>query len=277
MEQLLLTRLDNRKTREENIHLLREALQLVILKILNEIKGFQYIAFVGGTSLRFLYSLQRFSEDLGFSVTRPKDYNFNKILTGLQFQLEKMNFHVEFKIKEQKVVQSIMVKFIDILQKMNLTTMKDQKLFIRIEIDSNPPVGWKCEMRVINNIFIFPVWHFDLSSLFATKLHACFFRKYKKGRDYYDLMWYLTKKIVPNFKLFNNAIIQTERVNYHLDKNNFESFVLDRLSDINFSQLRKDVSPFLISQSEKDLINKDVFNKMVKDFCQFLTDSDQDE
>jgi predicted nucleotidyltransferase component of viral defense system len=265
VEKIIRSRLDKNKSREENVHLLREFLQLLVLRIIYETNYFQYISFVGGTSLRFLYQLQRFSEGLDFSVTEKKGYSFKNFIKLIEFHLQKFGFQVEIKLKEQKVVHSAFLKFVDVLQQHNIARMKDEKLSIRIEIDSNPPSGWQNEMSLINDFFIFPVWHFDLPSLYATKIHACFFRKYKKGRDFYDLMWYLSKKITPNFLLLNNAIKQTENVDLKIGAENFEQFLYAKLKHVNFPDLRRDVERFLVNKSEVNLINGDVFFKLIKE------------
>jgi hypothetical protein len=133
-------------------------------------------------------------------------------------------------------------------------------------VDSNPPDGWVKEMSIINNVYIFPAWHFDLPSLFASKLHACFFRKYSKGRDYYDLMWYLSKKVIPNFVLLNNAIEQTENRNENINKENFKEFILHHIEKVNFTNLRYDVKPFLVTKAEADLISRNVYLKLLDNY-----------
>jgi len=264
MDQIIRSRIDKSKTREENIHLVREFLQLVILRILHEQNHFQFMAFVGGTSLRFLYRLQRFSEDLDFSLIKKEGYNFQEIIKSIEFHLQKFGFRIDTKVKDEKIVQSAYLKFVDLLQRHQLARMKDEKLSIRIEIDTNPPAGWKTEMSIINDFYIFPVWHFDLSSLFATKIHACFFRKFKKGRDFYDLVWYLSKKLKPNFELLNNAIKQTENVELTIDNDNFQNFLKERAEKLDFEYLRADVEPFLVNKSEADLIIMDVLLKLIE-------------
>jgi len=264
MKQIIRSRLDTSKSREENVHRAREFLQLLILRIISETKYFKYISFVGGTSLRFLYQLQRFSEDLDFSVTEKNGYNFKDLIKSIEFHLTKAGLEVDIKQKEQRIVQSAYFKFIHLLQHLNISRARDEKLTIRVEIDSNPPDGWQNEMSVINDFFIFPVYHFDLPSLFATKLHACFFRKFRKGRDFYDLMWYLSKKVMPNFKLLNNAVKQTENMNLKINAKKFKEFLLDQIAEVDFYTLQKDVEPFLVNHSEVKLIDKDIFKKLIQ-------------
>jgi len=266
MEQIIQSRIDKNKSREENVHQLREFLQLLILKIINELNYFQYISFVGGTCLRFLHNLQRFSEDLDFSLIQKQGYRFDRLIQSIEFHLKKFGFKIEIKLKDQKIVQSAYVKFIDLLQQYEIARAKDERLSIRLEIDSNPPGGWKTEMSIINDFYIFPVWHFDLPSLFATKIHACLFRKFKKGRDYYDLIWYLSKKVAPNFRLLNNAIKQTEHKDIQINQENFKNFLNKNLENLDYHYLRKDVELFLATKSEGNLINRDIIFKLIDDY-----------
>jgi predicted nucleotidyltransferase component of viral defense system len=266
MDQVINSIISVQKTKEEKIHAIREFLQVLILKILHESNHFRNLAFVGGTSLRILYNMQRYSEDLDFSVIEHTCYTFNDIVKSLDFHLQKMNFSIEMKVKQDKIVQSVLIKFSNLLQQFGLSRVKDEKLAIRVEVDSNPPAGWQKEMSVLNQVYIFPVWHFDLPSLFATKLHDCFYRQYRKGRDYYDLMWYLSKKVIPNFKLLNKAILQTEDNNENINDTNFKDFILAHIKQVNFPNLRNDVRPFLITKSEADMIEKDVFKKLLSNY-----------
>lgn len=266
MEEIIQSRLDKSKSKEENIHRLREFLQILILRILHENKHFQRIAFVGGTCLRIIFQLQRFSEDLDFSVTERKGYDFNRMIDSVRLHLDKFGLQVDIKVKAQKTVQSTFIKFSNILQRTNLSRTKGEKLSIRVEVDSNPPSGWKTEISPLQDVFMFPVWHYDLPSLFATKLHTCFFRRFRKGRDYYDLMWYLGRKVQPNYKLLNNAIRQTESKDLNIDHEHFKSFLREHIEGVDFSRLRRDVAPFLINRSEAELMSTEYFSKLVDNF-----------
>jgi len=243
-------------TREGRVHRAREFLQLLVLKILYDKGYYKHIAFVGGTALRVLYDLKRFSEDLDFSVIRKEGYDFKHLLKGVVYQLVKSGFSLDVKEQEQKTAQSAMLKFKDILFELGLSKMKDEKLSIRLEIDSTPPRGWHTEISLVNKDFIFTVTHFDLPSLYATKLHACFFRKYVKGRDFYDLVWYIEKKILPNFPLLNNAIRQTEKEHLSVNEENFNAFLVEKLSEIDFVKVKRDVERFLLDKNELNLLNK---------------------
>lgn len=250
-------------SREAKIHITREFLQLLVLKILYDKGYFKNLAFVGGTALRFLYGLRRFSENLDFSLTNKKGYNFDIFLESVAYDLEKVGFSLEIKKTGEGAVHSAMFKFKDVLYLLGLSNHKSQKLFIKFEVDSNPPKGWKTELSLVSKHFVFTVTHFDIPSLYATKLHACFFRKYIKGRDFYDLLWYLGRKSIPNFALLNNAIEQTEHKRINLNAKNFNNFLKERLAEVDFVKVRKDIERFIEDKNELKLLDKDLILKLI--------------
>jgi len=251
-------------SREEKTYLVREDLQILILKILFDLGIFKNLAFVGGTALRIIFGLRRFSEDLDFSLIQRRGYNFSKFSKAIQYQLKKYGFNVDVKENEGKVVQTIMFKFKDILLNLGLSDIGSQKLSIGVEIDTYPPEGWKTDISLISKTFVFTVTHYDLASLYATKLHACFFRRYTKGRDFYDLVWYLGKRILPNFTLLNNAISQTEGKITIVTKENFNNFLLERLKKINFVKVKEDVERFLVDKGELKLLDEELIKQIIE-------------
>jgi predicted nucleotidyltransferase component of viral defense system len=251
------------ETREAKIHIVREFLQVLTLKILYDKGYFKNLAFVGGTALRVLYGARRFSEDLDFSLINAEGYDPDAFLRKVVYELEKNGFSLDLKERKEETVQEAMLKFKEILFALGLSSLKDEKLSIRVEVDSNPPTGWKTDISLINRYFVFTITHFDLPSLYATKLHACFFRKYTKGRDFYDLLWYLGKKTLPNFTLLNNAIEQTEGKRADVGENNFRDFLQERLASIDFVKVRKDVERFIVDKNELRLLDSDLILKLV--------------
>ncbi|MCJ7645794.1 nucleotidyl transferase AbiEii/AbiGii toxin family protein [bacterium] len=263
MLDIIKSHLNDGMSREEKIHLVREDLQLVLLKTLYDIGMFRNLAFVGGTALRILFGLKRFSEDLDFTLIRKKGYNFNKFSRAIEYQLEKYGLNIDVKKNDLRVVQRIMFRFKNILMGLGLSNMREQKLSIGLEIDARPPEGWKTNLSLISKFFVFTVTHYDLPSLYATKLHACFFRKYVKGRDFYDLVWYLGKKILPNFLLLSNAIAQTESKKVVVTEENFEEFLLEKMMKVDFVKVRKDVERFLVDKGELKLLNKKLIKELL--------------
>ena len=263
MITLLKSEIEKYSTQEERIHHLRESLQILILKIIYDRGFFKNLSFVGGTALRILYDLKRFSEDLDFSLIQKKGFDFTKFSQDLKKQLKLYGLTVETNEKREANVKSSMLKFPEILYSLGLSPLKSQKLFVRVEVDTNPQAGWRNEVSLVNKIYLFSVTHFDLPSLFATKIHACFFRRYVKGRDFYDLVWYLTRKVTPNFQLLNNAIAQTEKKRPNLKEENLKGFLKEYLGKVNFNKVRKDVQRFLVNKDELKLLEKGLILKLL--------------
>ena len=236
----------------EKRNLTREFLQILCLKTLNDKGYFDHLAFVGGTSLRILFDLRRFSEDLDFSIYETKRFDLKKMEEDLvrSFKLNGLSF--EAKVKNEGSIHYILMKFTGLLKELGLTAVAEQKLSIKLEIDVNPPEGWILTETVVNKTYLFSITHYDLPSLYAGKLHACFFRKFIKGRDFYDFVWYLARKVKPNFTLLNNAIRQTEKKASAVDENNFKEFLLRNVQRIDFDAAKKDVERFLEDKKELD-------------------------
>jgi hypothetical protein len=251
---------------ETRLNKAREVLQLAALKIIYDKDYFRRLSFTGGTALRVLFDLKRFSEDLDFSLVEKKGYDFNMMIDGLLKEYALYGLKAEAKPKTDKNVHSVFLKFPALLKEVGLSALKDQKLAIKLEIDSNPPQGGRITTTLVNKVYMFNIVHFDLPSLFATKLHACFFRKYAKGRDFYDLVWYLSKKTVPNFVLLNNAIKQTQGYEPFISEKNFKSFLLDGISKIDFSVLKKDVERFLEDRAELKLLDAELIKNSIETF-----------
>lgn len=258
MLEVLTAQLSDARSVEEKENRLREFLQILLLKIIFDIGYFKNLSFVGGTALRILYDLRRFSEDLDFCATNVKGYKFSEFAAGLERHLGNYAISAELKSRDHNTVQTIEVKFTDLLFKLGLTPHADKRLMVKLEIDSNPPDGARNELSLVNKTYVFTVTHYDLPSLFASKLHACFYRPYVKGRDFYDLIWYLGKKIEPNFVLLNNAISQTPGRGQTITPENFRAFLSSELSKVNFAPVAKDVERFLEDKEELKLLDREV-------------------
>ena len=248
---------------EEKLNRTREFLQVMALKNLADQNAFENLAFVGGTALRILYDIRRFSEDLDFSLVAAKGYDFKKLSDGLRRYFELNNLPVESKPKVEKTVHSTFLKFPGVLKELGLGAFEAQKLSIKLEVDSNPPKGWKLADTTLNKTFIFSVRHFDLPSMLAAKIHACFFRKYTKGRDFYDLVWYLGRKVSPNLDLLNNAILQTEKKALDITTANLTTFMVTRLERVDFNAAVADIRRFILDENELRAINKNSLTSLV--------------
>lgn len=249
---------------EDKFNRAREFIQILCLKIIDENKAFDNLAFTGGTALRVVFGLRRFSEDLDFSLVNKKGYSFSDINERLLKGLKSVGLSVDSKPKVEKTVQSTMLKFSGLLRELGLSPLESHKLSIKFEVDTNPPKGGKVQSRFIQKVYVFNVAHFDLPSMFATKLHACFYRRYIKGRDFFDFIWYMGNSVRPNFTLLNNAIEQTQGENPGIDEVSFKAFLLKSISKVDFQNARKDVERFLEDKSELRLFDVNLIRNSIE-------------
>lgn len=263
MIEILKKQIENAESDRIKIYLLREYLQILILKGLYDLKAFRNIAFMGGTALRIIHGIQRYSEDLDFILDHPAGYDANKIAGQLQQMLIKQSFETEMKIR-QKVVDMIEVEFLAILNSLGISSHPGEKLMIKIEIDTNPPPGGETESHIIQGPFLFMLRAYNLASIFAGKLHAILFSKYTKARDYYDLFWLLSRKIQLNLLLFKNAVSQTEVK--EIETSLWKKLLKQKLTSLDFNKIRRDTRIFLKNPEEAELLNRDNFLNLLQNF-----------
>jgi len=235
---------------------LREYLQAHILFSLQAERAFEQLAFVGGTALRFLHGLRRYSEDLDFSLEQPKAYDFQRLLNRVESDLTKAGFNVTVHPRDATTVHSAFVRFPGLLYELELSPHQTEKLAVKIEVDSSPPVGATLQTTVVNRHFLVALQHHDLPSLMAGKLHALLARRYTKGRDIYDLLWYLSRSepTVPNISLLRNALTQTQWHGAQVTAETWQTVIELRLREVSFAEIVADVIPFLESPEERELL-----------------------
>ncbi|MBU0581184.1 MAG: nucleotidyl transferase AbiEii/AbiGii toxin family protein [Candidatus Margulisbacteria bacterium] len=267
MEEIIKQKIEKYHSSLEKKNYLREYLQALILKIFFEKKYFQQLIFTGGTALRFIYGLKRFSEDLDFSCSE-KNIQFSEIIKDLEYELKKYNLQVRIKNKQKlkSSVNNVFINFENILYPLGISAHKSETISIKLEIDFNPPGGGKVEQHLINKDFIFYLKAYDLPSLMAGKIHAICFRGYTKGRDFYDLIWYLGKKIEPNLIFLKNAIFQTQKIQNNNLKEQWRELLLQKIKESDFKKIISDIQPFLEDQNEIALLNKDYMCEAIKKY-----------
>ncbi len=261
MKNVLLAKLTSLQTNEEKYNVTREFLQELVLQIIDRQGYFTHLAFIGGTALRLLYDLPRFSEDLDFCLIKKSGFHFKSLLKTLKRELTLNGFEVEEAAagKNEKTVLGEFIRFKGLLFELGLTSHKSEKLFIKLEIDSKPPAGYRTEIVMVNKNFLFKVQTYDLPSLFAAKLHAFLFRKYAKGRDYYDLLWFLSRKTQVNYKLLSAAAAQTEGGKVQLDSSSLKDLLLNKIGRTDFPKIANDAAIFLSRRQEREYLTKEHF------------------
>jgi predicted nucleotidyltransferase component of viral defense system len=259
--------LKSTKNNAEERCILREYLQARTLEFLQNKGAFSMWSFVGGTSLRFLYDLPRFSEDLDFSATKEvTELDFVTILKAVKSNFEKELYDVSVKAKPNKVLQSAFIKFPGLLYELELSLHVSETVSIKLQVDTNAPKGWECENSLVRRHTMLNLNHYTKPSLLAGKVHALLCRRYTKGRDYYDLMWYLagTPDLEPNFVQLNNALVQTDWKGPPLTTSNWREALEESIQKANFSKVIEDVDPFLEKKEESEMITKENLLKLLK-------------
>lgn len=197
---------------EAIIHHVREYLQIVILKTICGSKYGRALSFMGDTCLRICYGLKRYSEDLDFALDRPLDsYSFPALVKMIAAETGRRGFDVETTIDEESAVHKSFVKFSNLLYPMKLSHRKDHKLQIKVEVDTRPIPVTNDELEshfVAKYDEIFPLLKHRDETLFAGKVLALLGRTYTKGRDYYDLVWFLARRTQIDLVYLNNGIKQ---------------------------------------------------------------------
>jgi predicted nucleotidyltransferase component of viral defense system len=245
MKDYLINLVSQSKDDKLKMNIMREYLQVYMLRAIFEKGRFSQLAFVGGTALRFILSLPRFSEDLDFSLVNKDGYDFERILSEVKRAFEDANYTLAVKFSTERTVHSALFKFPELLHLAGLSHRANQNLSIKLDIDTKPPKGGVVKTALVNKYFPITFSHYDLPSLFAGKLHAIFTRQYVKGRDYFDLVWLLSRyrDLEPNLELLNNALEQTGN-QLRVTKDTWREKVLERVESVDWQKILEDVEKF---------------------------------
>ena len=248
-------------------NLTREFLQASILAALQRAGAMVPLAFQGGTALRFLYSIRRYSEDLDFALERAgAGYDFRAYLDAVRADLRRDGYDVDLsRVSDQKAVHSAFVRFPGLLHELGLSGRREEALSVRIEVDARPPAGATLETTVVRRHVLLRIQHHDRASLLAGKLHAILQRPYPKGRDFYDLIWYLSDPAwpAPNLVLLNNALAQTGWKSAPLLETSWVTAVRARLRSVRWEVLAADVRPFLESAGDRELLTRETIMSLL--------------
>jgi hypothetical protein len=247
-------------TPAHGLNVTREYLQARILASLQRAGAMIPLAFHGGTALRFLHASPRYSEDLDFALEQAREhYDLRAYLRSIRSEFEGEGYAVAIKISDQKTVHSASVRFPGLLHELGLSPRREEALAVKIEVDTNPPAGAELATTVIRRHVLVQIQHHDRASLFAGKLHALMQRPYTKGRDLYDLLWYLSdpRWPGPNLTLLKNALHQTGWTGPELTAQNWRLVLRERLRAVVWKRVIQEVRPLLEPGADPDLLTPD--------------------
>jgi predicted nucleotidyltransferase component of viral defense system len=266
------------RTDEENA--LKEILQYITLLGLHRAGFFDKAAFYGGTALRMLYDLDRFSEDMDFCLEeKDPSFSFKEYLSSLTSELELYGFNTHIEEKRSGLDVAINSAFVKqdtysallLIGRGTKGIHKNQLLKVKLEIDKENPSGAKFCQKLVPLPVPFMVKSLDEASLFAGKLHAVIARSYVnrvKGRDYYDLLFYSARGTRVNLQYLEAKLRNSNHYTepYPLSLEDLITLLCNKFEVVDFNKAKEDVSPFLKPEQRRDLMNwgSELFSALVQ-------------
>ena len=238
----------------------REYLQARILAAMQNAGATASLAFQGGTCLRFLFALPRYSEDLDFALEGDRErYDLGAYLKAAQRELAAEHYQVELRLRERRAVHSGMVRFPGLLHTLGLSPHATEVLAIKVEVDTNPPAGAGTAIQLTRRHVTLRLCHHDRATLLAGKLHAVLQRSYAKGRDLHDLIWYLSDPHwpPPNLEMLNAALDQSGWEGVPLTSETWRAQVRARVVRTDWRNAAADVRPFLERDADAALVSQE--------------------
>lgn len=239
-----------------------EVMQQVVLAGLYRGGFFEHAAFYGDTCLRLFHGVECYSEDMDFSLLK-KDENFSleRYFPAIIDECRLLGRDVEITRKDKRTFGKVESTFLkDNTDVYNISFQTEMSLRIKIEVDTQPPLRFETEQRLLLQPFSFMVRCFTLPCLFAGKMHALLFRLWKnrvKGRDWYDFEWYVRSAVPLNFAHLQARVKEFNGMD--IDRAQFQTMLKERLSQTDIRQVKADVLPFVKNPRELDIWSNDYF------------------
>lgn len=267
------------KNMEETGLALREIMQEVALAALYREGFFEKAAFYGGTALRILHGLDRFSEDLDFSLLQPSDdFKIEKYLRAIEVEFASLGMKVSVQEKSKKIksnVDSAFLKSDTLWHELELENLYppipfDNRLHvkIKIEVDTQPPGGFTTEDKLLLKPFSFYVKTYTPPDLFAGKMHALLYRKWKqrmKGRDWYDMEWYIRKGIPLHLEHFLSRAIDSKDFDQSLlTEKEFKNILSEKINSVSMQMIKEDVRKFIKDDSSLKIWSATYFLDLIE-------------
>ena len=239
-----------------------EVNQQIILAGLYNGGFFDEAAFYGGTCLRIFHGLQRFSEDMDFSLLAPnKAFDFSRYFQPIIDEFAIVGRKVEITKKDKKAFGKVESAFLkDNTDVYDVTFQAEESVKIKIEVDTQPPLKFNTEQKLLLLPKSFMVRCYTLPNLFAGKMHALLYRTWKnrvKGRDWYDFEWYIRHNTPLDFNHLHERTLQFNQED--ISKELFLEKLKQRLSTADINQVKTDVLPFVRNPKELDIWSNDYF------------------
>ena len=239
-----------------------EVIQQVTLAGLQRGGFFDKAAFYGGTCLRIFHGLRRFSEDMDFTLLRKNEtFDIEDYFPAIISEFQSLGREVYITKKDKKNFGKVESSFLkDNTEVYNLSFQTEKIYKIKIEIDTDPPLGFKTEPKLLLQPFSFFTRTLSLPDLYAGKLHALIFRTWKnrvKGRDWYDFEWYVRNGIKLDFSHFKERTLEFNGLG--ITKDEFMRLLKNRFNETDIEMVKRDVRPYLTDPREIEIWSNDYF------------------
>ena len=239
-----------------------EVMQQVALAALYRSGFFDKAAFYGGTCLRIFHGLNRFSEDMDFTlVNKYTSFTLEDYFPAIIAEFEALGREVTITKKEKNTFGKVESAFLkDNTDVYNLQFQTEKSHKIKIEVDTQPPLGFDTEPKLLLQPFSCMIRCLSLPDLFAGKMHALIFRNWGqrvKGRDWYDFEWYVRNQVRLNFNHFQLRALEFNGM--ELDKEQFHKLLKEKLENTDIELVKKDVRPYITNPSELEIWSNDYF------------------
>ena len=239
-----------------------EVMQQVALAGLQRGGFFEKAAFYGGTCLRIFHGLGRYSEDMDFTLLKEdSSFNIESYFPAIIEEFKALGRDVVITKKTKRNFGNVESAFLkDDTHVYNLAFQTEKSLKIKIEVDTQPPLGFMTEQKLLLQPFSFMTRCVTLPDLFAGKMHALVYRKWGhrvKGRDWYDFEWYVRNGVPLDFEHFRQRAFDFNGED--LNKEDYLKVLTERLATTDIDAVKKDVLPFIKNPSELDIWSNEYF------------------
>ncbi len=259
-----------RYPQEERDHAIREVMQEIALAGLQRAGFFDKAAFYGGTCLRIFYDLPRFSEDLDFSLLAPEaGFSLTPYFKALEEEFAAWGFEVQIKQRKKSVESAVVSAFLKkdtSLYDVQVTGQRTLK--IKFEVDTDPPAGFAVEERLLVQPYSFYVKCYALPDLYAGKMHALLFRRWKnrvKGRDWFDFEWYVQNRTPVNLGHLEQRARQSgDWQGGELSADDFRKMLAARIESLDVVSAKNDVRTFVRSPEALDIWSVSYFHDLAR-------------
>ncbi|MFO7864315.1 MAG: nucleotidyl transferase AbiEii/AbiGii toxin family protein [Salinivirgaceae bacterium] len=263
------------RTKDEKLNATHEVMQQITLAGLFRGGFFNHAAFYGGTCLRIFHKLPRFSEDMDFSLLNKTDaFKLENFFEAVYIEFKSLGREVSIDKKVKKIESHIDSAFLkDNTDIYNLKFQTERTVKIKIEVDKDPPLLFETENKLLLHPFSFMTRCYTLPCLYAGKMHALVYRKWRsrvKGRDWYDFEWYVKNNVALDFKHLKERIAQSENIDKSVITHEyFITKLKSKILNTDINQIKADVLPFIKDTKEMELWSSDYFLQLA-DMIQFI-------